>query len=373
MSGLRHESRPEATWRELVGGETTEMAQPQTFPISEVQKLPYVRRMPDHGRVVPLRAYWHGEPGEWHTYFPVSKTELGRLAGGEPVIGSYLGAHPADAGSDREWPLGSFVIQHLSFPEVLPWLDRFEHRYYQLAVALDKYHLIAGTPSVRGRYMVLAELEYVLMLVRSLYDLLQRLIAALAATVRAPDNLSRRLISNLPDSFARVVLDGHDLRDAEGIAAKYSLPMPIAGFFQNEAVRFRVLRDIRDSIAHHGNSPGDIYATQSGFAVDVAQAPWKELEIWHQDQLRREHFGSLRLVFAAVTKAAFDATTRFGEAFSSCVAVPISIGEDLRLFLRHPSGEWLVRLDELIAQPWEGESTESVAQRADGAAGARGS
>ena len=47
------------------------MAQLQTLPISEVQKLPYVRRMPDHGRVIPLRAYWHGEPGEWHTYFVV--------------------------------------------------------------------------------------------------------------------------------------------------------------------------------------------------------------------------------------------------------------------------------------------------------------
>jgi hypothetical protein len=330
------------------------MAQTQTFPISEIHKLPYLRRVPDHGRTIPLKPFWEPESGEWHVYFPVSSSELGRLAGGEPVVGSYLSSQAADPQQDREWPLGSFVIQHLSFPEVLPWLDRFEHRYYQLAVAMDKYDLVSGSPTERNRYyMVLAELEYVILIVRSLYDLLQRLIGALARTVHVPGDLERRLIANLPESFAKVVLEGEKERSADAIAARYQLPLPIATFFHREAASFRILRKIRNGIEHHGNAPSEIYQIQAGFAVLVAESPWNELDFWTPEHLRHERFGSLRSVLAHLAKDSLDATTRFAEAFATCVAVPLSLCEDLRVYLRHPSGSWLIRLEEVLAKPWE--------------------
>jgi hypothetical protein len=304
-----------------------------------------------------LRPYWNAFDLNWHFYIPVRPGELGRIAGGEPVVGSYFASTPADSLRDREWPLGSLIVRHLSFPHVIPALDRFEHRYYQLCVSLEKYAACTRYSKDADsslRLLLASELEYVLITVRTLYDLLQKVVQRTAALVRTPNDL-RRLIADLPDSFARIVLNGETLRTEKEISDRFGLPQPLASFYAVEGIRFQLLRDLRDGVVHHGKGVPTIYETEAGVGVAVDESPWNQLKLWTPENLRHGKFGSVRAIFAHLTFEALEMITRFAIAYSSCIAVPESILSDVRLYLRHPFGRWLVNLEKLIDQPWEGE------------------
>jgi hypothetical protein len=328
------------------------------LPVSEFAKLPYLKKVPSDGRSVVLRPYWDQSTEDWHFYFPAGPEELGRIAGGEPVVGSYLAQEPANPTADIEWPLGTFIARHLSFPHVIPALDRFEHRYYQLCVSLEKYATVtqpdpAGVP--RRALLLASELEYVLMNIRALYDLMQKVVQRASALVRAPDDSSRRLIKNLPGSFARILLDGDRLRNEAEIASKFGIPLPIARFYAAEGPRFRLLRTLRDGVIHHGRGLPTIYELPQGAAVAIQEYPWSEIPLWRPENLHDERFGSARAIFAFLTLEALELTTRFQIAYSSCIGVPESIMPGVHLYLRHPFGSWLVVLEDILRQPWENE------------------
>ena len=66
----------------------------------ELRKLPYVQDVPADTRITLLRPFYDQENQDWILYVPVSDGELGRLAGGEPVVGSYFARQPADQNSE---------------------------------------------------------------------------------------------------------------------------------------------------------------------------------------------------------------------------------------------------------------------------------
>ena len=86
---------------------------------AEFSHLPYFRNIPKDGRIAFLIPLWDEENHDWVLLFPARPDKLQRLAGGEPAQSCYIGFQAADASKDFELPLGTFVIQHLSFPGVL--------------------------------------------------------------------------------------------------------------------------------------------------------------------------------------------------------------------------------------------------------------
>jgi hypothetical protein len=106
------------------------------FSKEQLEKLPYINFLPRDGRVVPLQAFFDSAAKDWHLYVPHSDKELIRLADGEIISGSYLGQAPADASSDIDFPLGTLVIQHLSFPAPLAALGNLENDVHRCAAIL---------------------------------------------------------------------------------------------------------------------------------------------------------------------------------------------------------------------------------------------
>jgi hypothetical protein len=88
----------------------------------ELKKLPYITDVPSDGRSVMMITFWDDVAQDWILFFEVRPGELGRIAGGAPVVAPYVGRVPQQPDADLELPYGTFIFQHLSFPS---WFAHF--------------------------------------------------------------------------------------------------------------------------------------------------------------------------------------------------------------------------------------------------------
>jgi hypothetical protein len=326
------------------------------LPRQEIEKLPYVVNYPTDNRAVFLKSFYDEDSGDWILFLEMERGKLGQIAGGEPIIGSYFSRVCEAPNRDFEFPLGTFITQHLSLRGLIGPLMSMEEDIHHFAAILEKYHLISMRPKEMregAAFLITTELEYLITVIRSLYDLLQKIIKHSAKLVHSLDLPRRRLIADLPDSFARVTLSGSEIRSEQDLTDMYGLPQPLAAFYVAEAPTFKLLRDLRIAIEHHGESPRVFFDHDEGIAVLVDDKPWSEFPIWDDELLRPNRLGPIRAVFCHLISMAIEMTTRYGQTYASCIAVPLAIGPDIKLFLRNPFGHHLVNLYQMIEQPWE--------------------
>lgn len=329
----------------------------EEIPTNELHRLPFVDNPPTDGRRVLLESYFDSTARDWFLYLEVEPGKLGRLAGGEPVYGGYFARDAADPTRDIELPFVTLITQHLSFPKVHGRLQAVENDFHQCAAVLETYQLLSQhrpTSGLHTSLLIASELEYLLLLIRSLYDLVHATVAEIAALLIALDGSGRRIAKQLPESFRAVAMNGNELRSGDEIVAKYSLPPALANWYVAEAPAFREVRRLRDGIAHHGRSIPTLFELPEGVALDTSSAMWSEFLIWPANLRINGKFGSVRALFAALIANAISATGRFAEALRTSVQLPVAIGKDVRSFLRSPFGAQLVRLPETLAAPWEG-------------------
>lgn len=332
-----------------------------SIPKSRLDLLPFVDHVPTDGRVVPLHSYFDPSASDWHLYLEVEPGTLGRIAGGEPVYGCYLARSVADAGRDVEFPLGTLISQHLSFGTVLRQLWELESDIHQCAATLEKYHLISSQRSQAhslAGLLVTSELEYLLLLLRSLYDALQSLACSVTRLFVTQSAEPKRVVQDLPSSFARVVLKGTDLISSAELTGTFGLPKPLADWYESEGPNFQTLRDLRDGIVHKRKGFPTVFELSEGLAITISESPWDEFDIWENAHLLNGRFGSLRALFASLATHALETTTRFQRAVRSSVQLPAPISREVRVFLRSSVTHRLVSCRAMIAQPWEGSAAD---------------
>lgn len=325
---------------------------------SEIEKVPYLKAWPDGGRIPLLVPFFDHAKREWIILVPVSDGRLIPLAGSIPIRLVYGCGIPAFPDTDPELPLATLVFRHLSFAGVLGALAQIESDVHHFAVIMEKHEVLsraAGDPISYGSFLLSSELEHLLGVIRSSYDLLQTFVRQACGLMRQAGAESTRVVADLPTSFAKVALDGSTPRSATDLVSRFRLPPPLVEFYVAEASRFLRLRDLRNEIEHHGKEPPSVVRTDSGLAVLAHQAPWASLGIWPEATLIDGRLGSLRGLFAFLIKETIDMTTRFGSALATCAELPRSVNDDVRLYVRNPFGRHLVQLDQTLAQPWNTE------------------
>ncbi len=333
----------------------------QSISRDELKKLPYLQRLPDGGRIVSLQSYYEHETQDWHLWLPVRPGELGRIAGGEVVTGSYYATAPADASLDFEFALGTLLTMHLSFEPTVRQLSKLESDVHRCAAVLEKYHLFSemrGKKDNHPNLLVVSELEYLLMLLRSLYDILQGVVGSVATKLIHLDGTQRRVTQQLPSSFADVALAGTGFREVEEIESRWGVPIALGTWYHHEAPFFRELRELRDGISHHGRTLPTVFTVDWGFAIDPSQPPWNRFDEWATNGLWEGRLGSLRSIFAGFIVHSLQACTRFANVLKSIVQLPPPLHDGLCFFVRSPFGRQLVNLDHMRMQPWEGLDTE---------------
>jgi hypothetical protein len=328
-------------------------------PITEAEfnKLPFAAQFPRDGRVIWQPCFY--KDAEWHFYVSVEK--LTRIAGGEVVEGTYMSDCAADPRRDYEVALATFVTQHVSFPRVCGIMQGICSDIHNSAAVMEKYRLIESQARQDDRgasLMARTELEYAIVLVRSLYDLLQKLSKTLAELTVKPSDLTARAFADLPDSFARVVIEGNRPRSAGRIHERFALPSRLASFYESHATVFLAIRQIRDDIAHHGTQTPFALRFEEGLAISIEDEHWRQLPFWTSTNTLRKRFGSVRSVIAWLLLQPLRASREFGEAFGLNIQLPNAMFDsNVKVYLRNELSQHLGRLDTVVLHPWADESS----------------
>ncbi len=319
-------------------------------------ELPYVVNPPSDGRSVFLVPFFEQGSREWHAFFPIEKNHLRRMRLVEVVTGPYLSSHPLLPDQDLGLPLEDLVFQRMSFSTLARPMSGLEDVVENLASILELYRVVSLRSSenrIEAGQLAQALLEYLLVVTRSLYDVLQVLSREASSLFKRVDDREKSLMHKLSDSFADVALHGDKPRTKEEIQEAYRMPPALASFYAARAGHVRLLRDLRDSVVHRGHHVSYVIDLDEGLAVQTAEKPWSDLPIWNGDNTTRNSFGSLRAVFAYLTREALDATTGLADAYASFLLLPEPISPGNQLFLRGPLNRHLVNLQGTLGSPWE--------------------
>jgi hypothetical protein len=320
----------------------------------------YSGAVPGARRLTSL-PYYDAASGSWELIAKVDD-RLVPIKGGRPTLGSYVGVAAEDPTIDLELPLSTFALSSIAYSGVPKAIEGLEWDLHHCAAVLEKYHAISGLRAANeflAATVAVSELEYLLGVVRSMYDLVQRVTASALPQLLPPASQEeKRGVKRLPESFADVTVKDKNkdiLRSAEEIEALYRMPTALARFYASEALVFSRLRKIRDDIHHSRRELPHVNWSSAGLAVSPGRPPWNMTIPWTPAQFDERGLGSLRFVFAWLIHHVLAVTVKFREAFTDSVTLePPMFTPPHRVFLRHPAGARLTTLPATLAAPWEG-------------------
>ena len=301
-----------------------------SVPISELQQIPFVDAENFQGRRLSSLTFFVRD--EWHTWLQAGKGLI--KIKGWPAEDYYFGDVPANK-SDAFLRVLDFIAQRCAWDGVALPYKGLRADFFNLGATVRKFDLLAEHSSVFGpsaSRMVITELEYLFSLCRSMFDLLQEIIAAQWDTVKLFDqSISKR---QLPSSFAKMCLSERRPRTVEEIQSKFRVPEPLAAFYARRAPFFQMLRASRDRFMHGGVTLELIFVTEKGFAVPRNMTPFSSFDVWTTEHMLPNELCSLRPAIGHLIRETLLACEDYAETCQAVIQHPPPMAPGLRLFGR---------------------------------------
>src|SRR5260370_22371117 len=140
------------------------------FSVEQLQQIHFLATPMDPNRIVPCLSFFVN--GEWHCWMAFGeKLEKMQMW---PVEASYFGDKPERL-TDQRFPILHLIAQHTLFADVLLQFRGIWNDYQSLAASLAKLTLYyrSRNDGIEVSRFVQTELEYIILVCRSLFDLLQ--------------------------------------------------------------------------------------------------------------------------------------------------------------------------------------------------------
>lgn len=328
---------------------------PAQIPASELSKLPYLRVSELGGRQLGLTPYWDGV--EWHSWIPKPDGTLFRMRPRDMGEGTYVASEAAVA-VDLHFPFVEFVWKRASWPDVMHWYGALLEDVHQIATSVAKVDFFWSTrervSALGVRRFVVSELEYLLMICRSLFDELQEIIRAIWRRVRLLDEEQQRTKRDLRGSFADMVIRDQTLMTADDIMRTRRVPRQLAAAYATSGPFLKLLKDLRDGIIHGGKDAPTVLVTERGFVVPTNDKALSSLPMWRIEHAFNDHTVSLRPAIAHVVTTTLATCNAFADALVSMFAFPPDIAPEHRLFIRCQHGEALLTMQDVLedGSPW---------------------
>lgn len=283
-----------------------------------------------NGRTLSTLSFHDGT--EWHLWIPAGE-QLIKMKGW-PAEGFYF-SKQAENPSDVQLVFLEFIAQRACWPPVVPAFMGLRSDFFNITASLKKFDLLFEASKNHRTSMsrlVTTELEYLFSLCRSVFDLLQEVIAAQWETVKLIDESVNK--KHLPKTFSKIVLDGERLRDAEEVSTKYFVPRELAEFYARSASFFQLLRTFRDRFIHGGTTIDVIFVTERGFAVHAATKPFSEFGVWNDNHKLPNELCSLRPAIAHIVNETLRACEDYAETVQRIIQYPPPVVPGFGFFMR---------------------------------------
>lgn len=271
----------------------------------------------------------------WHYWQP---TPDGRIVHYRPPSvseGKYL-AKAAAAPDDLCVPFLDFFLQRLCSNGVLRrWLDAILDDLWCLSTSMAKLELFYRSSladnQINYGWMVGTEIEYIVSVLRNVYDLLQEVIVIVWKSIKFQD--CDRKNQQLKKSFAAMSMPGDKLSSAAEIANLRKVPDWLAAYYADRAPFFADLREYRNNFVHCGGNAGSLYVTDRGFAVDSNSEPFARWAVWDADSISGNR-ASLRPVFQYMMLSTFEAFNAFASLMQKNIGFPSPVAPGYCIFIR---------------------------------------
>jgi len=173
---------------------------------------------------------------------------------GWPAEASYFARTP-EKPTDFTTRFLNFMAHNANFIEVMKLFSAIQDDIFNLSAALAKLEIVFQSKDFEqtgGNRMASTEIEYILLICRSIFDLLQETLARIWSKIELTDKTLRK--KQLKKSFADMTLRGNAVRTAQDIASQFQLPMCLADCYARQAPVFLKIREYRDNLVHGGQN-----------------------------------------------------------------------------------------------------------------------
>jgi len=315
-------------------------------PLSEFRVVPYLAVDDIGDRIVNLMALWDGK--EWHHWLPHAGKIIKMQMFGV-VVGEYLAKRP-EGPADLSISFLEFAWQRASWPELFGLWRQITDDVHNFAASTAKIEHFVSHRQVIGAGVssfVQTELEYLLALARSTFDLLQEMVARIwARRVRSVDPIveTKRKRRSLPKEFSSMVLKGNRCSSADEIAAGYPISPGLANAYADAGLLFLKLRAVRDKVVHGGKAIELIFMTETGPCIHRSTGIFEELGVRAIPDVENNNLLSLWPVIAHVVFATIATCDHIAMALEHDVLFPPALAPQYSVYLRGFHSESLSRL-----------------------------
>lgn len=296
----------------------------------ELVKIPFIDDSSIGGRSIASLTFYDGE--KWHLWIP-TPDGLHRLLG-EPVEGDYFG-RTAEKESDCYLEFLNFMTQRACWEDALKPIGGILSDIHNLGAALakiDLFYIESLTRKSEVTRFVTTEIEYILGVCRSLFDLLQKTIGCIWDRVKLVDN--NIIKKKLPTSFRKMVMENEKRMTSDEIENKWAVPRLLAEYYYRQGEFFEILRTYRDRISHHGHEVKFLFVTDRGFGVQPDAEPFSLFKVWSPEHMQANKLMSLRPVLAHVITDTLKACEEFTIVIQRIINFPPEVAPGFKLFLR---------------------------------------
>lgn len=319
----------------------------------ELQKIPYFDLTHKDRRTVFLAPFFT-EKQTWSYWMPTPEGKMFEVQFVDIISQCYY-SKTAVKETDLFFNFYQLLVQHLCFKETHPSLTYIQDDIMNLGSVLAQIDLFFTISKQNSNLTVTnsqlmsfvqTQIEYFFYLIRSLFNHLQEVTAALFSIFY--DKTTGKKYNQLPKSFAQMVLKNSKLLTAEEICASKKIPLPLASLYANVGKFFKATRDFRDSIDHHGKGAPIVFVAEIDFLIHKNLRPFSEFPIWSDSDIQKNDLVPLSKALAYFLNETFLVFEAYALTLSKIVDLPKEQAPEFKIFLRTPNDEAFWRYKKLL-------------------------
>lgn len=251
---------------------------------------------------------------------------------GEPAEAAYFAAQP-ERPTDQNSALLDFLVQRANYADLSPVIAAIQDDLLNLSAAVAKLDLIYAQADAKNgaTRMAATEVEYILLVCRSLFDFIQEMSAKLWTRIRLLDPQVPK--TQLKAKFSDMVLTSGKPRSSEEIAARFHLPEELADAYARHTPVFQGIRRLRDNLVHRGYAMETIFRGETGFLIGRKLGPF-HLDVWREDEIEPNDLAPLMPALGLIIHGTLAAGDDFARTFQDTIEFPPQTVPGMRLFTR---------------------------------------
>lgn len=308
----------------------------------ELIKIPYIDNVPLDGREVHLYSYFDEVKNNFIMHIPDNDGKLLWILA-EPGESFYYAKSKSNDLNDIYLDFNNILIQNYSYNSINYYHKGVVRDLLNCSTFFEKYfifhELYLRSKDIHVSSLINTELEYFFGNIRSMFDLLQKIIK---------DLWKRETRKDLPSSFADIVkLSDKDLK------LKYDLSDSLIKYYRATESFFMACKQIRDDIHHSGKSIDYIFCDNDGFAISNSDPTFSQFKnIWPTEKVKANSLVSLLALVSFITIQTITYLENLSLALIESFPQEQPISNTYKVILKGPYINHFNKLDKYLEEQW---------------------